>query len=288
MRVLIGYLVVSLIMTSFFNFFLDRYYGINSGSSVGIVGHSQIMLALNKKSIEEDLNVSIAKFTVEGCKEYDKNRMIQILLESNRSIETIIYAVDPWMFTEEGLSSNSKTLLLPFLPFNGGRQWLKQNFELGERIQYYCLPLTRYNEVNLNGVRRGYLGQWENLKRDTISTRNLENQLDNHIWRSINSSDTLKKAFEMNLNMIGKKNIILVNTPTHHLYNNQERTKYREEISYFERITNENDNIYFVDLASEFEGNEVLYYDAVHLNNYGQQLVTKRFVEEMLLLSLNN
>ena len=90
----IAFILIFFILDFCISFFLlngiNKYYGLGENSEIGIVGHSHLMLGIDKESVEKELGVKVSKYTREGADVVDRKIMIQQLLHSNPNIKTII------------------------------------------------------------------------------------------------------------------------------------------------------------------------------------------------------
>ena len=102
--VIIAFFLCDALLGIFFTKGLEKYYGLNTGAETALVGHSHLMLGVNKSALEKGLNQSISKYTREGVNIYDRKIMVKQLLKQNPNLKTVIYGVDAWSFTGEGLS----------------------------------------------------------------------------------------------------------------------------------------------------------------------------------------
>ena len=99
---------------------IERFYGLRSDADVLMIGHSHLMLAVDKVTLEEESGLTVAKYTREGVNMADRRVMAQQYFDiCSVPPETVILSIDPWLFSGEGLSLNSWKLFLPFMDDKG-------------------------------------------------------------------------------------------------------------------------------------------------------------------------
>ena len=258
---------------------LNKYYGIGETNEIALIGHSHLMLGLNKLQLEESLKKGVSKYTREGVNVSDRLIMIKQLLNQNSKLKTIIYGVDAWTFTGEGLSENSHKLFYPFLDEPTIDDYI---YEKSDRLEYYTkkyLKSSRYNEQLISGAMRGYLKNWSNLKYGTVDTIKLEKKIDNQTYRKINNNPDNIRVLEETLSLLRENNInvILLNLPTIDKLTNIQQEDFNNTFRIFKNLTN--DQVEFVDFQEPWSHRYDLFFDPIHLNPLGQSTITKELIE---------
>jgi hypothetical protein len=279
------FLLLLIILDNSVNYFLlnglYKYYGLYNENKIALVGHSHLMLGIDKVKMEKELHVNISKYTREGVNIVERDLMIDQLLKSNKQLKLLVYAVDAWMFTGEGLSENSYKQFYPFMGEETINNYVYENATLGDFWQHNLIKTSRYNEGLVSGSFRGYLKSWDNLKVGVVDTIALNADIKKGDFRRIVSTSENRKIFENTIRKIAKKNIdiILFYVPTTARYNNAEIEKFKFEIAYFKSIETTFDNVKFINYNDLYSANAGLFYDRIHLNPEGQKLVTNSFLE---------
>ncbi|PQJ73722.1 hypothetical protein [Polaribacter butkevichii] len=279
------FLLLLIILDNGINYFLlnglYQYYGLYNKNKIALVGHSHLMLGIDKVKMEKELHVNISKYTREGVNIVERDLMINQLLKSNQQLKLIVYAVDAWMFTGEGLSKNSYKQFYPFMGENTIKNYVYKNASLEDYWQHRLIKSSRYNEGLVSGSFRGYLKSWDNLKVGAVDTITLDSDIKKGNFRRIVSSSKNRRIFENTIKKISEKNIktILLYVPTTSRYNNAEMEKFNLEIAYFKSIESKFKNVIFLDYNVLYSSNTSLFYDRIHLNPEGQKLVTNSFIE---------
>lgn len=264
---------------------LNRYYGIGESNEIALVGHSHLMLGIDKVPLETALKTGVSKYTREGVNVSDRLIMIKQLLNKNPNLKTVIYGVDAWTFTGEGLSENSYKLFYPFLDDATIDDYVCKN---SERLDYFSkkyLTSSRYNEQLVSGALRGYFKKWDNLKYGTVDTLKLIKTIKNDSYRKINNNNANIKIFKETMALLKQNDIkiILLYVPTIDMLENVQQDNFDKTIKIFEAQTD--DHLVFVNFQEPWSHNYNLFYDPIHLNPRGQKQITEELIT---FLKLNN
>ncbi|WP_282781806.1 hypothetical protein [Phaeodactylibacter xiamenensis] len=255
---------------------LNRYFGLSADTELALVGHSHLMLSVDHKAIEQATGKKVAKYTRAGVNVADRAVMIDHLLEKCPDLELVIYGVDAWMFTGEGLSQNSHALFYPFLSTKEIDKYVQEKAEFTEYWQRKLLHTSRFDERLVSASVRGYLGNWQNFKYGTVDTLKAKSEILSGNFRKINSSDMNRNLFEKTLSQLSGKGIdvLLIYTPTIDIFNNAEPDKFREELDYFRKVARTNPNIEIIEYLNPWSSRYEIFFDPIHLNPKGQKIIT--------------
>ncbi|QWX84358.1 hypothetical protein H0I23_01525 [Cellulophaga sp. HaHaR_3_176] len=260
---------------------LNKYYGLGDNSEIAFVGHSHLMLGVDKQMIEQELDVTISKYTREGVNVEDRQVMVKQLLAENKNLKTVIYGVDAWTFSSEGLSSNSYKLFYPFMNDPVINDFVYESTNKSDYWTKKIIKTTRYNELLLSGALRGYLGKWDNLKFGKVDTLSLKEKIKSGDFREIKNTSSNIKFFNETLELLSENNIkvILMYVPTIDILRDNQEVKYKETIALFDAISKKSHNINFVNFQEPWSHNYDLFYDPIHMNPEGQKVVTKELIK---------
>lgn len=269
---------------------LKKYYGLNTPSEILMVGHSHTMLGLDKYKIEESIHCKVAKYAIEGANVQDRFTMIKHFLHQNGdSVKIIIYDVDAFFITGEGLSKNSYKLFFPFMDDLYIDEYLRMETKsCYEYLIKKWIRTSRFTDLNLNGSLRGHLGFYSNLKYGVIDTLEYKKRIDKNDFRKITFDKQLQEKFEEILKLVSGKNIklVLLLIPTIDILNRTEPEKYDKAIGLLREYSQKYKNVYFLNYNYELAKEHDLFYDAVHLNQKGNREVTARLINELKEISL--
>jgi|WetSurMetagenome_2_1015567.scaffolds.fasta_scaffold04138_7 hypothetical protein len=257
---------------------LMRYYGIGTHPEILIIGHSHLMLGVDKELLENKTKLRVAKYTREGATIEDRAIMIrQFLNKDSSKIRVIVYGVDAWMFNEEKLSENSYKMLLPFLSDTIVQDYIKNKCSSFEYHKNFLIKTTRFDELLVSSAFRGYLSKWTNLKFGQVDTISLKKDLLKGKHESIKVDPEKWKSFEKTVNYINSKNIrlVLLYVPTISIYNNLDSVNFKAINDKFVSLESKYQYVKYVDLNPGLSTHYELFYDPIHLNPSGQKIVTK-------------
>lgn len=253
---------------------LKAYYGLNEESELALVGHSHLMLGVDKVALEKQLGITVSKYTREGVNVSDRLVMIEQLLNTNPKIKTLIYGVDAWTFTGEGLSANSYKLFYPFFDDPNIDAYIKDHSSFSDYSSKKYIKTSRYNEQLIAGAMRGYLGKWDNLKYGTVDIPKLKTQLQEQSFRKIHNDQQNIETFHQTLSLLKSKGIkvLLLHIPTVDLLETYQKKEFNETMTIFENVVD--DDVTFLNLQEPWSSKYELFYDPIHLNPKGQQEIT--------------
>lgn len=263
---------------------LERYFGLKQHSEVLLIGHSHLMLAIDKKELEIGIGKKVSKYCQEGVNVFDRYEMVKQYLASpySNSLKVVLYGVDQFMFTGKGLSENSYKLFYPFMDENNMNEYVRQSTDYYDYWQHKLICTTRYSDALLNSAIRGWLSDWNNYKDGTLNEKALEKRIKKGQQRRIHFEQPLIDVFEATLDMLTKKGVrvVLVNTPIARILNDSEPEEYQRIIDYFQLKADSSTFIDYWDMNPEYAGRYELLYDQIHLNVIGQKAITATIIED--------
>lgn len=269
---------------------LNRYFGLNEPSKVLLIGHSHLMLATNKSAFEKGIGKPVSKYCREGVNVEDRYVMIKHFLSSKHSdsLKYVLYGVDQFMFTGAGLSKNSYKLFYPFMDVPVMNNYIKSSATTS--YDYWLHKLvhsSRYSDALINSAIRGWRYDWSNYKSGQLDIKVLQEQIATNKQRKIDLNKELIQTFENTLQLLTQRNIsvILVNTPIAMPLNEYEPDSYRHIISYFQEITKKNRLISYWDYNPVYSNNYSLFFDPIHLNPKGQEVITQELIQNFNALN---
>lgn len=260
---------------------LKKYYGLGTDAEIALIGHSHLMLGINKTTLEQQTGFKVAKYTREGVNVADREMMVDQLLSENENLKTVIYGVDAWTLTGEGLSENSYKLFYPFMAQPNVDRYIYQQASFIDYWQHKLIKTSRFNEGLISSSFRGFLGNWSNLKLGTVDTKKLKKEIVSGSFRKISSTNENHVIFERTLKKLQQHNIktILLYVPTIDLYNNAEPEKFRQETDYFKKIDSTFSEVTYFELLQPYARDYSLFFDPIHLNPKGQEIITKELIK---------
>ena len=261
---------------------LNKHYGLNDEAEIFIVGHSHMMMGVDKKGLEDNLHCSVAKYTRSGVTIDQRKLMTEQYLYSEKSskLKIALVGVDCFTLSEGGISANSHTLFYPFMDEERIGKYIEKQSTFLEYWQHKILHLTRYSDDLINASFRGWKGDDKNYKNGQINLE--EYRLQRNKWKSnIEIRPELKIILEDLIEELIAKNIqvYLVNTPTLGDNNHIEKEQYDRVISYYHSLADNNNMVTFVDFNPKYEYEYRLFFDPLHLNVTGQKIITDSLIQ---------
>ena len=267
---------------------INQFYGLTQHSDILLIGHSHLMLAVEKKQLEEKTGNKVSKYTREGVNVIDRFYMVEQYLSSkySDSLKIVFYGIDPYTFTRAGLSDNSYKLFYPFMDDPDMASFIRGNEK--NEYDYYknkLIPLTRYSDVLINASLRGWRNDFSNYKFGTIDIETFRNQVKNNetqFNRNIEMDSTLIAVFEQTMDKIIQKNIriILMNTPLVDVLS-LANPDHEKVISFYQEYAQTHDLVEYWDFSPEFSSDYSLFYDPIHLNPKGQKAITDELIKRL-------
>ena len=268
---------------------VNKFYGLNQDSEILIIGHSHIMLATDKDRLEKELSVKVSKYTREGVNVSDRKIMIEQFLNTNNcdSLKIVLYGVDLCTFTGEGLSENSYKLFYPFMNDHNTSEYVYNSTDALDYWLHKLLRTHRYNDDGIkNGALRGWLNNWSNMKYGKVDIEKYKKRLVAGNERHIQMNSELIKDFKESIDMLTSRGIkvILINTPTLDLLNDFEPEKFIQMTNWFESFAMENNLIEYWDFNPMYSSDYNLFYDRLHLNVDGQEVITEELIKRLIIM----
>ena len=282
------FLVIVIILDYFVSVILlqgvDLNYGLKSDSDILMIGHSHLMLALDKELLEKRSRLKVAKYTREGVNVSDRRVMIKHYFSTcTKKPGIVVLSIDPWLFSSEGLSKNSYLLFLPFIDTPEVRDYIKESVpKKFDYLKAKWIRCSRFNSTLLNASIRGYLKNWDNLKIGVLDTVILKHEIANGSYRAITFNHDLMEDFSNTLHFLKGENVkvILLNTPVFKPIITIQDHQYNRAMQIIDSIAQVScPDASIIDLVPLFSDNNSLFFDPIHLNPTGQKVITEYFSE---------
>ena len=262
---------------------INKFYGLNLYSEILILDNSRLMLAIDKQKLENELNVSVAKYTREGVDVYDKYFMLKQVLDSKYgdSIQIALYGVDQFTFGNEESSANAYKLFYPFMDEPVMDEYIKEN--ASDWRDYYShkfFPLYRYTDQLINASIRGWFNDYSNKKQGTLD---IEKYRKSNPARDVSMHPDLIETFRKTMDLLMERNIrvILVSVPIVDALNNYDPENRDKVIRFLEEYAAANERIEYWNFNPKFSSDYSLFFDPVHLNPQGQEIFTQEIINRL-------
>lgn len=263
---------------------LDKGMGLNEHSKVLIIGHSQLMMGLDKSLMEKELKCKVTKHTRTGVGIGVRMMMTDMYVDSeySDSLECVVLAVDPFSFNDEGLSENSFMLFYPWMddPYVG-----RFIHESTDEVTYWghkIFRLSRYSDDLIKQSFRGWSNDDRNYKTSILTDDIYERGKDK--WRRpIKFDRTLMQNLEETILHITSKGIsvVLLQSPSYYKLTETQQENYKKIEAYFRSLADESPLVEFIDYDKLYNRQSHLFFDPLHLNVEGQKLMTNRLTNDI-------
>jgi len=260
---------------------LDKGFGLNQQSKIFVVGHSHMMMGIDRYELENGLHTKVSKYTRTGVSLPERYLMTGQYLRSGYadSLKVALVGVDCFTFVEGGISTNCYTLFYPFYGDSAVNHYLKDNAKPLEYWQHRIFRLSRYSDDLINSSFRGWMNDDKNYKTNEIDLDDFHKQRSK--WKSDISFNpklmSLLNKMITELNQKGVK-VYLVNTPTLDEINRVDSAKFDSVMNYYRTLAQQNEMVDFLDF-SHYEHDYSIFFDPLHLNVKGQKIVTDSLIE---------
>ncbi len=278
---IIVFFLTDFTVSAFLKYGLDKGMGLNEHSQVLIVGHSHLMMGLDRQMMEKGLRCKVTKHTRAGVGIVERELMVQMFLSSQYadSLKVVVIGVDPYLFNDEGLSENSFTLFYPWM----------DNVHVGEYIYnatdfttYYAHKLFRtagFSDDLIKQSVRGWKHDDRNYKTHVFT--DTEFQSNKAKWdRPIVMNSKAMKVLEEIITMCTNRNlhVILLQAPVLKSLTDLHRKDYSDILAYYQNLDADNSKVHFLNLSPSYENDNSLFFDPIHLNVCGQKKVTEDLI----------
>ncbi len=263
---------------------LRRYFGLDKPAQVVFVGHSRTILGFDEELFGRQLGVKAAKFAVNGANTIDRAAMVRYFLKKRPEVKMVVYDVEESSFTGEGLSSNSYRLFFPFIDDPDVAAYLKRQCKSADEFWLRkILRSSRYDEVTFALSMRGWLGVKENLKLQKFNPALAQRAVEKGRSRPVAVNAAAYETFLKTVEFAGLRGVkmVLVNMPTVDIINKIDTGKREEVRALFRKLASENPNVVFLDYSRAFETHYDLFYDTIHMNAKGQQVLTQDLAQKI-------
>jgi hypothetical protein len=283
------FLVVIVAMDQFLGWVLirglDKYYGLDRPADVLCVGHSHTILGIDGDRLQNEVGVSVTKYAANGVNTWDRLAMIRHYFSRvAQRPKVVVYDVDAWSFTGEGLSANSYRQFYPYIGDAQMRQYVRENEPSKTEFWWHEMIKTlRFGDNDVWLSIRGYMNYRTNLKIGSVDLAKLQREVDSGKSRKIRFDRDNIKCFEETMKCVrssGAK-LVLVYIPTIDVFNNSDRASYDRAVAMFEDYAARNEGVYFLDYSKEYESRHDLFFDPIHMNPKGQVVVTERLAGDL-------
>jgi hypothetical protein len=280
---LLAFFVIDLATSAFMLKGINKFYGFNSRPALLINGSSMSLSGFNKAEIEKQLQTNVAIYAKEGVGVEDRHAMLQqFFTNRSPSVKTVIYELNPLLFSKTLTAANVYTIFYPFMDNAAIDSYIHARAPVKEYFAHKLFRSSRFDALTINLAVKGYLNKYENFKTNAIDPGTAYFTANDAGKVVVEMSPDKVTVFEESLTLIRQHNakVVLVMMP---IYYQKKATfdssSYKLLDNYFRRLAATEPTISFLDLNNtEITRNAMLYSDVLHLNREGQKSVTAAIV----------
>lgn len=262
---------------------LNKFYGFDKAPAILINGSSMSLSGFHKTEIEKQVNQKVAVYAKEGVGVEDRYAMLQqFFSDQHSSVKTVIYEVNPLLFSHKLTAANVYTIFYPFMDNKAIDEYINKR---ATRLEYYVhkyLRSARFDVLTINFVLKGYMNNYDNFKTNSINPETAYFTNEESGKKMIEFNKDKVAVFEKTIKLLQDNNtkVVLVMMPVY--YQKQatfDSTSYYQLGDYYKKFTGSKKNIFFLDLnTNNIAHNALFFADVLHLNREGQKKVTEAVV----------
>jgi hypothetical protein len=259
---------------------LNKYYGFNHHPEILINGTSMSMSGFNREEIYNFTKMNCATYAYEGVSIDDRYAMVSHFFQMfPEDVKTVVYEVNPVIFSNIKTAENSYTVLYPFMDDKTIGAHIKENVGNREYFIHRIIRTSRFDSRLIRLIVMGYLGKFENVKTNKIDTASLLPLIAEKGQKEVIIEQSSKIVFEKTMDLIKShnSNVVLVMMPIYYIKLQTFNPEgYNNLCKYFSDYSSNNSNVSFLDLNEDRITHNAGYFsDQLHFNVYGQQQITK-------------
>ena len=218
---------------------LDQGMGLNEHSKVLIVGHSHLMMGLDKEMMEKALHCKVTKHTRSGVGVEERYLMTKMFLDSpySDSLKVVVIGVDPFLFNSSGISENCYTLFYPWMDDSFVDDYIQK---FTDDVTYYAHKIfrtSRYSDDLMKQSVRGWKNDDRNYKTtvftDSLSEANREKWGRPILWNAESArclENTIKLCTDRGIQ------VVLLQTPILRVLTDLQPDGYKGMLDYYQKL----------------------------------------------------
>ncbi|MBN1416836.1 MAG: hypothetical protein JW973_17190 [Bacteroidales bacterium] len=241
----------------------------------------------NRKDIENQTKLNVAKYTLEGVSVEDRFAMISHFFQMYpESLQTVIYEVNPVLFSGIRTAENVYTHFYPYLDDQNIDKYIKTHANKKDYFTHKIIRSMRFDSRLLITVMKGYLGIDENVKKNRLDSIAIKQMLEKQGRTNIAMEKSKLEIFKNTMDLIRSHNseALLVMMPIFHIkLETFDKDSYENLCKYLEEYASKEEKVEFINL-----NRDSLIYDArnfsdpLHYNSYGQKKINDIISDHLL------
>lgn len=258
---------------------LNKYYGFTEDPEILINGSSMVMSGFNRQELENEEGMQISFYAHEGVSIRDRYVMINHFFSMYpKGVRTIIYEVNPVLFSSIETSDNSYTIFYPYMDDRAVDRYVKEKAGIKDYYLNKIIRTKRFDSRLIVNIVKGYLGLYNDIKTNTLDAAAVIQLGEQKGKVNIRMENANLRIFENTMDTIRSHHasIILVMMPVYYMklqtFNND---GYNSLCQYLENYCKGTKEVKFLNLNEDDLIMDAGYFsDPLHFNVYGQRKIT--------------
>lgn len=265
----------------FFQYGVDKYFGLNQKADILLIGHSQMLRGCSNTLMEKELQCKVSKYCREGVTIRNRAAMIEHFysIEGNEHVPFVLFGVDFNLFNETDLSINSHKIFYPFMDIPTMDKMIREFDSPYDYWLHKCVRTARYNDFIIYRSIRGWLNNWDVIDRKVISQERWATRPGWQIYRPAHAV----KQFTDTVDFILSRGscLVLVHPAAAESWRKYDPQAYEEMVNFYKSIADNHPKIEYLDYNPQLSDKREYFSDPIHLNAQGQIEMTKLLIEDM-------
>ena len=233
------------------------------------------MSGFNRKIISLKTGKKVASYCQEGASVEDRYAMIRhFLLNEGTHVHSVIYEVNPLIFSEQVTAENVYTRFYPYMDEWSIDQYISKNAPPWDYLIHKFIRTSRFDSRLLISITKGYLGRYDDVKLNSLKENEIKSLVVRRNTLPVILNKKLMTTFENTISLISNNsaNTIIVMMPMYYVKKQSfDRIGYKKLSLYFENFCQNKANVKYIDLNRSKMTYSVSYFtDPLHFNVYGQ------------------
>ena len=273
------FLIIDFILSVILINGLNKYYGFTKDPEILISGSSMVMSGFNKRETESITSKQVSVYAHEGVSVSDRYVMINHFFSMfPSSVRTVIYEVNPVLFSNIETSDNSYTIFYPYMDNKAVDRYIKEKAGLTDYYLNNIIRTKRFDSRLIVNIAKGYLGIYDDVKTNTLDTVAIIQMREQTGKVNVKLEKANLRIFENTIDTIRSHNasIILVMMPMYYLkLQTFNKDGYNSLCQYLENYCLTRKEVNFLNLnENDIIMNADYFSDPLHFNRRGQRQIT--------------
>lgn len=259
---------------------LQRYFGLGMPADVLLVGHSHMMQGVDAVRLQAGLHRPVAKYCREGVSVDDRRAMVEHFLHvhPNGKPDWVVLAVDPFMPGADVLGRNSYKLFYPFMDDPAMREHVRRQSSRADFLLHLLVHSSRYDDEMVNRALHGLLDLHRNHRTGIIP----DELMTRGVYVTVPTPQPMQALRDTVRSLTSRGvRVLLLNLPVYRCFRDSSPESFDANNALFADLAHSEPGVYYLDYNPLYAHRRELFYDLIHLNVHGQQIITDRLVRDL-------